>query len=31
MITVYYCSDRKIRLDVVKALQEAYELIGHKV
>lgn len=31
MITVYYCSDRKIRLDVVKTLQEAYELIRHKV
>lgn len=32
MITVYYCNDReKIRLDIVKTLQEAYELVRHKV
>lgn len=31
MIIVYYCSDRKIRLDVAETLQEAYELIRHKV
>ena len=32
MITVQYCNDReKIKLDVVKTLQEAYELVRHKV
>ena len=32
MITVYYCNDReKIKLDVVKTLQEAYKFIRHKV
>lgn len=32
MITVYCCDDReKIRLDVVKTLQEAYKVVSYKV